>query len=183
VTPEIGRLQAIAVEEGVADSVTFVGRRGRSVLRYYYSAADVFVSTPWYEPFGITPVEAMACGTPVVGSNVGGIKTTVADGTTGFLVPPNDPPALAQRLAHLYRNPAVLAELGRRAVQRANRLYTWKSVADRIGACYERVLARRHIDTIGARHLITVGPPHCILPEGAGSTLAPALHDPTPPGM
>src|SRR5204862_8217852 len=66
-TPEIGRLQAAAREEGVEELVSFVGRRGRETLKYYYSAADVFVTVPWYEPFGITPVEAMACGTPVVG--------------------------------------------------------------------------------------------------------------------
>src|SRR4051794_24912405 len=89
--PEVGRLQAMACAEGVADRVAFIGRRGRETLKYYYSAADVFVSVPWYEPFGITPVEAMACGTPVVGSNVGGIKYTVRDGETGYLVPPRDP--------------------------------------------------------------------------------------------
>lgn len=83
ITSEIGRLQAIAEAAGVADHVTFVGRRGREVLKYYYSAADVFVTTPWYEPFGITPLEAMACGTPVIGSNVGGVKFTVSDGETG----------------------------------------------------------------------------------------------------
>ena len=65
ITPEIGRLRAIAEEEDVADAVTFIGRRGRDQLRHYYSAADVFVTTPWYEPFGITPVEAAACGKPV----------------------------------------------------------------------------------------------------------------------
>src|SRR5690606_996012 len=64
VTPEINRLQLIAEEEGVADSCRFPGRCGRNELKYYYSAADDFVTTPWYEPFGITPVEAMACGTP-----------------------------------------------------------------------------------------------------------------------
>ena len=74
VTPELARLMQIARDEKVAERVTFVGRRQRDVLKYYYSAADVFVSTPWYEPFGITPLEAMACGTPVIGSNVGGIK-------------------------------------------------------------------------------------------------------------
>jgi D-inositol-3-phosphate glycosyltransferase len=99
VTPEIGRLQAIARAEGVADHVVFVGRRGREVLKYYYSAADVFVTTPWYEPFGITPVEAMACGTPVIGSNVGGIKFTVRDGETGYLVAPDDPAAIGERIA------------------------------------------------------------------------------------
>src|SRR5262249_58509935 len=90
-TPEIGRLMQVAAEEGVAEAVTFVGSRGRAELRDYYLAADVFVTTPWYEPFGITPVEAMACGTPVVGAAVGGIRSTVVDGQTGFLVPPRDP--------------------------------------------------------------------------------------------
>ena len=106
-TPEIGRLQAIARAEGVADAVTFVGSRGRAEIRDYYSAADVFVSTPWYEPFGITPLEAMACGTPVIGSAVGGIKMTVLHGETGFLVPPDDPEALAARLGDVLRDPAL----------------------------------------------------------------------------
>ena len=104
-TPEIGRLLEIARAEKVTEHVKFVGRRGREALKYYYSAADIFVSVPWYEPFGITPVEAMACGTPVVGSDVGGIKYTVRDGETGYLVPPNDPARLGERLAHLYRHP------------------------------------------------------------------------------
>ena len=76
---------------GVADRVTFTGRRPRELLKLYYSAADAFVTTPWYESFGMTPIEAMACGTPVVGARVGGIKYSVVDGRTGFLVPPNDP--------------------------------------------------------------------------------------------
>src|SRR5690606_31634372 len=70
-TPEIGRLADVARAESVSDRVIFTGRRDRDVLRYYYSAADVFVTLPWYEPFGITPLEAMACGVPVVGSRVG----------------------------------------------------------------------------------------------------------------
>ena len=101
--------------EGVADRVTFVGSRSRDELKYYYSAADVFVTTPWYEPFGITPLEAMACGTPVVGSNVGGIKFTVRDGETGYLVPAKDPAALAERIAYLYQNPKLLGVLSRQA--------------------------------------------------------------------
>ncbi len=140
ITPEIGRLQAIARAEGVEAQVTFVGRRGREALKYYYSAADMFVTVPWYEPFGITPVEAMACGTPVVGSNVGGIKFTVRDGETGYLVPPNDPDALAERLAHLYRNPKLLAVLRRQAIERANALFTWQRVASAVAALYENVL-------------------------------------------
>lgn len=139
-TPEIGRLQQVAAEEGVADRVVFVGRRSRENLKYYYSAADIFVSTPWYEPFGITPVEAMACGTPVVGSNVGGIKFTVRDGETGYLVPANDPDALAERLSHLYRHPKLLSVFRTQAIRRANDLFTWEKIAAAVAEVYEEVI-------------------------------------------
>jgi D-inositol-3-phosphate glycosyltransferase len=141
VTPEIGRLASIADDEGVTDAVVFVGRRGREVLKYYYGAADVFVTTPWYEPFGITPLEAMACGTPVVGANVGGIKFTVRDGETGYLVAPGDPDVLAERLAHLYRHPRLMNVFRRQAIQRATDLFTWRHVATGVSAVYEDVLA------------------------------------------
>jgi phosphoheptose isomerase len=141
VTPEIGRLQAIAAEEAVTEHVTFVGRRGREALKYYYGAADLFVTTPWYEPFGITPVEAMACGTPVIGANVGGIKFTVRDGETGYLVPPDDPGAVAERLAHLFRHSRLLGAFRRQAIKRANDLFTWDRVAHGVAGLYEEVLA------------------------------------------
>jgi phosphoheptose isomerase len=141
VTPELGRLLAIAGEEGVSEHVTFVGRRGRETLKYYYSAADIFVTTPWYEPFGITPVEAMACGTPVVGSNVGGIKFTVRDSETGYLIAPNDPDALAERLAHLYAHPKLMALFSQQAVRRVNDLFTWRRVAEGLSALYGDVLS------------------------------------------
>ena len=139
-TPEIGRLRAIVSAEGLEDVVTFVGSRGRSELRAYYGAADVFVSTPWYEPFGITPVEAMACGTPVVGSAVGGIKSTVVHGRTGYLVQPDDPAGLADRLADLLLNPTRARAFGRRAVRHANALYTWRGVSRSILNLYDEVL-------------------------------------------
>jgi phosphoheptose isomerase len=142
-TPEIGRLQAVARAEGVADSVVFVGRRGREVLKYYYSAADVFVTTPWYEPFGITPLESMACGTPVIGANVGGIKFTVRDGETGYLVPPNDAAAIAERIAHLFGQPRLMSLLQRQAIKRANDLFTWEQVASGVATVYEDVLVAR----------------------------------------
>jgi len=142
-TPEIGRLRAIAEAEGVADAVTFVGSRGRDALRAYYGAADVFVTTPWYEPFGITPVEAAACGTPVVGSAVGGIRTTVVDGETGYLVPPRDPDALADRLARLFHHPDLIRSLGRRAARHAAEHYTWEKVAAAIDRVHAGVIADR----------------------------------------
>jgi D-inositol-3-phosphate glycosyltransferase len=143
--PELARLREVAREEDVEDRVVFVGRRDRDELATYYSAADVFVSTPWYEPFGITPLEAMACGTPVVGSNVGGIKFSVRDGETGYLVPPRDPDALAERIGHLYRHPKLLSVFARQAVRRVNDLFTWSRVAATVGELYETVLAERRL--------------------------------------
>lgn len=142
-TPEIARLQALAEAEGVTDLVTFTGRRGRDTLRYYYSAADVFVTTPWYEPFGITPLEAMACGTPVVGADVGGIKHTVRDQKTGFLVPPNNPEALAEKLAVLLMNPSVRQRMGERALQHVQQHYTWDQVARQTADLYGEVVGKR----------------------------------------
>ena len=139
-TPEIGRLQAICREIGVADQVTFVGSRGRKELCTYYSAADIFVTTPWYEPFGITPLEAMACGLPVVGSAVGGIKMTVSDGETGYLVPPRNPAALAERLAILLADPALRRRMGNCGRQRAERWFTWHRVTRDIERLYASVV-------------------------------------------
>jgi D-inositol-3-phosphate glycosyltransferase len=138
--PELARLMALVAERRLEDRVTFVGRRDRAELRDYYGAADIFVSTPWYEPFGITPVEAMACGVPVIGSAVGGIKSTVADGETGFLVPPRDPAALAYRIARTFERPGLLAALGRQALRRANSLYTWERVTRLLESAYEEVI-------------------------------------------
>jgi D-inositol-3-phosphate glycosyltransferase len=135
-TPEIGRLRSIAGEEKISDRVSFVGRKQRSLLRYYYNAADVFISTPWYEPFGITPLEAMACGVPVIGSNVGGIKYSVEHDKTGFLVPVNDPGILAERMWEILRNPMLQRAFRARAIERAHRLFTWESVAREVSALY-----------------------------------------------
>ena len=139
-TPEIGRLQAIADEEGVSEHVNFVGRKSRDQLKFYYSAADVFVTTPWYEPFGITPLEAMACGTPVVGADVGGIKYSVLDGETGYLVPPHDPDALGERLARLLNHPRLLTSFSRQAIERVHRLFTWRRVSAQLAEVYDEVL-------------------------------------------
>jgi glycosyltransferase involved in cell wall biosynthesis len=136
-TPEIARLRSIASECGVEGQTTFVGRRGRAQLRY--SAADVFVTTPWYEPFGITPVEAMACGTPVIGADVGGISYSVADGVTGFLVPPRDPVALAVCLDQLRRDPDMARRMGEAGLARAHAEFTWRGVGESLAQIYARV--------------------------------------------
>ncbi len=142
ITPEIGRLQRIAAEEKIADHVTFVGRRSRPALKNYYSLADVFVTAPWYEPFGMTPLEAMGCGTPVIGSRVGGIKYSVVHGETGYLIPPQDPEALAAHLGMLFDNPERLARFGDQALVRAREHFTWPMVAERMASLYEETMIR-----------------------------------------
>jgi D-inositol-3-phosphate glycosyltransferase len=100
----------------------------------------VAVTTPWYEPFGLTPLEAMACGTPVIGSAVGGITFTVADGETGFLVPPRDSPALAARLHQILSNPDLRNRMSHAARARVEREFTWAMVGERTAALYEKVI-------------------------------------------
>ncbi|WP_353721061.1 glycosyltransferase family 1 protein [Dyadobacter sp. 676] len=141
--PEFKRLKALAKAEGVEDKVLFTGRRNRRQLKYYYQAADFFISTPWYEPFGITPLEAMACGTPVIGSEVGGIKYTVRHGETGFLVPPHDPEALAEAVKTGIACPDKYGQLCRNALKRVNEHFTWSFVARKADRLYTRVIGER----------------------------------------
>ncbi len=142
-TPEIGALRALAAELGVLDQVRFVGRRQPDELHLWYAAADVAVTTPWYEPFGLTPLEAMACGAPIIGSRVGGIAFTVADGETGFLVPPRDPDALCARLEEILRDPARRVRMGQAGRARVLSSFTWQQVAMRTAALYDDLLSAR----------------------------------------
>jgi glycosyltransferase involved in cell wall biosynthesis len=104
--PEVARLRRVAAKAEVSGRVTFVGRVGHEEVPALLRSADVVVSDPWYEPFGIVPLEAMACGAAVIASSVGGHLDTVADGVTGLLVPPRDPGQLADRIRYLLAGPA-----------------------------------------------------------------------------
>jgi D-inositol-3-phosphate glycosyltransferase len=139
--PEMNRLKNIATEKGVVDSIIFAGRKSREVLKYYYAAADIFITTPWYEPFGITPLEAMACGTPVIGANVGGIKYSVADGETGALVNPHSPSELATKIAELMTDTKRLKQMGINAILRVNQHFTWAKVAAKVHQLYQKTLS------------------------------------------
>jgi histidinol-phosphate phosphatase family protein len=141
-TPEIGRLMAIAAECGVADRVSFEGRKPRSELRYWYAASNVFVTMPWYEPFGITPLEAMACARPVVGSQVGGLQYSIEHGSTGFLVPPRDFQQLGAAIAKLRSDPALAASMGEQGLQRARRLFRWEDVALQLAGALQNAASR-----------------------------------------
>lgn len=141
-TPEIGELLKLTDALGAADVVDLVGKRQPDELRYYYGAADVVVTTPWYEPFGLTPLEAMACARPVIGSDVGGIRFTVCDGLTGFLVPPRDPESLAGRLRYMLDRPYLCTQMGRMGRGRVEREFSWARAAERVAEVYESVLAQ-----------------------------------------
>jgi D-inositol-3-phosphate glycosyltransferase len=132
---ELARLQALKNELGIGDMVTFLGRRSQEALPYYYASADAVVMPSLYESFGMVALEAMACGTPVVASDVGGLPFIVRDGETGFLVPERDPQSLAECLSQLIRDPALRKRLGDRGIQVA-RDYAWPRIADRIEALY-----------------------------------------------
>ena len=119
--PEVSRLRRTAAECGVTDLL---------------SSADVVVSDPGYEPFGIVSVEAMACGSAVIASAVGGHLDTVADGVTGLLVPPRDPAALAGRLSRLLADPGWRRELGAAGAVRARARYSWDRIAAETEAVY-----------------------------------------------
>jgi D-inositol-3-phosphate glycosyltransferase len=149
---EMDRLQDLCRQLGVLDLVTFVGKRSQDTLPYYYSAAHVVVCPSHYESFGMVALEAMACGTPVVASGVGGLLYLVRDGVTGFHVPDRDPQALAAKLAAILEHEELRRELGRQAASAA-RSYDWRLIANQVMTVYESVLARKELIELGSnRH-------------------------------
>ena len=129
--PEARRLLALAEDLGVRDRVVLTGQRPHEAMPAIYRSADVVLAVPWYEPFGITPLEAAACGRPLVGTAVGGLLDSVADGVTGRLVAPRDPSALASAVRELLADPGAAARMGRQARRRAVELFDWSVVAKR----------------------------------------------------
>jgi D-inositol-3-phosphate glycosyltransferase len=136
---EMAHLQALRAQYGMNDLVAFIGQRSQDSLPYYYSAAEAVVVPSHYESFGMVALEAMACGTPVVASQVGGLAFLVQDGQTGFTVPVDDPLALADRLAELLNDHELHQRMGVQAAEFA-RQYSWEKIAGRILSVYDQVL-------------------------------------------
>ncbi len=136
--PEYRRLSRIAADLGLSDRVSFRGRVSRADMPALMRSADLLVSVPRYEPFGLVPLEAMACGVPVVASAVGGHNDTVVDGVTGVLVPPGQPSKLARVLKDLLTGD-TLPDYSAAAVERARERYSWAQIAQETAAAYARI--------------------------------------------
>ncbi|HET8629670.1 MAG TPA: glycosyltransferase [Thermomicrobiales bacterium] len=140
--PDLAGLRDRAAARGVADGIHFHGPRPHEALPEYYAAADVAVVPSRYESFGLVAVEAMACGTPVVASHVGGLAYTIEDGENGFLVPYGDGEALAGALARVLGDDALRARLGAGALATAAG-HSWAGVTRQVLALYRDLAARR----------------------------------------
>ncbi|WP_322509119.1 glycosyltransferase [Anaerolinea sp.] len=136
---EMARLQALRRELHLEDLVLFLGKRAQDTLPYYYSAAEVLIMPSHYESFGMVALEAMACGTPVVASQVGGLAFLVQDGLTGYVVPDGDPQALSERLRLLLMDSELRQRMGMQAAAYA-RQYAWENIVERLLGVYSEVL-------------------------------------------
>lgn len=143
-TVEMARLQRLCDELALGQTVIFLGKRDQDKLPYYYSAADVLVMPSHYESFGMVALEAMACGTPVIASEVGGLAYLVRDGETGFTIPAEEPDMLCEKLAWLLSDQELHSRMSQRAVEYAQD-YAWDKIAAQIVDVYKALLVQRQI--------------------------------------
>jgi D-inositol-3-phosphate glycosyltransferase len=138
---EMSRLQAMRLEAGLDDIVKFLGKRDQDTLQYFYSAAEMVVVPSHYESFGLVALEAMACGTPVVASETGGLAFLVRDGETGFHVPAGNDAALAQRIKELLTDEVLRLRMGKTAASYA-RQYDWSLISDQVLDLYSNMVPK-----------------------------------------
>jgi D-inositol-3-phosphate glycosyltransferase len=138
-TVEMARLQTLCDELAVGQTVVFLGRRDQDKLPYYYSAAEVLVMPSHYESFGMVALEAMACGTPVIASEVGGLAYLVRDGETGFTIPDQEPEMLSDKISWLLNDKLLHELMSFRAVEYAQD-YAWEKIAKQIVGVYGEVV-------------------------------------------
>ncbi|MBW7882360.1 MAG: glycosyltransferase [Caldilineaceae bacterium] len=141
---EMERLQKMRLELGLSDLVAFAGARDQQVLPYYYAAAEMVVMPSHYESFGMVALEAMAMGTPVIASEVGGLAYLVRDGENGFLVPRRDAEALAEHILELLNDRHLRERLSRRAQEYAQQ-YDWSLIARQLVSLYGEMVATRQL--------------------------------------
>ncbi len=137
---ERDRIESIVKELGMSDFTTFPGRLNQEILPTYYAAADVCVVASHYEPFGLVAIEAMASGTPVVASDVGGLQFTVVPEETGLLAPAQDVSAFSAAIDRILNNPEWRDELGKAGRKRVELKFSWVGVAHQLSELYDKVL-------------------------------------------
>jgi D-inositol-3-phosphate glycosyltransferase len=135
---EVARIHALVEDLRLAGRVHFVAPQPHHLLSSWYRAADLVIAPSRSESFGLVALEAAACGTPVVAAAVGGLRTLIDHGHTGFLVEGRDPIAYAAYAAEIIDNPLLAAEMAMNAAERARR-YTWSAMADQLTAVYGRL--------------------------------------------
>lgn len=137
---ERDRIAGIVNELGMDQCTSLPGCLSREILPSYYAAADVCVVPSHYEPFGLVAIEAMACGTPVVASDVGGLQFTVVNEETGLLVPPQNVPAFNHAIDQILSHPQWQQELGKAAKKRVIDKFSWHGVASQLDKLYTQLL-------------------------------------------
>jgi D-inositol-3-phosphate glycosyltransferase len=136
------RIEGLVKELGLGAQTQFVGSVGHDRLPLYYTAADVCVIPSHYEPFGLVAVEAMACGTPVVASSVGGLKFTVVPEETGLLVPARDVTGFAKAIERILTDDIWARKVRKQASARVQQNFSWSGVAVQLSDLYRRILAQ-----------------------------------------
>jgi len=137
---EFERIKRLVNELNLKEVTLFTGQLGTENLHLYYAAADTCIVPSHYEPFGLVAIEAMASGTPVIASDVGGLKFTVMDEQTGILVTPKDTVGFTKAIDRILSQPAWASDLGQNAIKRVKNMFKWEGVAARLGKLYTRVL-------------------------------------------
>lgn len=145
---EVERIEKLAASLGVSDRIRFTAPQPHHMLSTFYRAADLVMVPSRSESFGLVALEAAACGTPVVAAAVGGLRTLVDHGRTGFLVDGRDPTVYAAYAEQVLTNPALAAELSAQAAHRA-RGYTWSTAAGRLRRIYADLTARSPVTCQG----------------------------------
>lgn len=158
------RIEDIVTELNLTANTEFVGMVGHDRLPLYYMAADVSVIPSHYEPFGLVAIEAMACGTPVVASDVGGLKFTVISEETGLLVPPQNVSKFAHAIGRILTDDVWAKKLRKQAAARVQQNFSWTGVADQLSDLYRSLLAQASIDSGVAKG---VSPTSTLLPKRA----------------
>ena len=140
---EMAHLQALRDQLGISELVIFLGKKDQDSLQYYYSAAEMVIMPSHYESFGMVALEAMACGTPVIATQVGGLQHLVQDQLTGFTVPHGDPDALEEKITMLICKDGLRQQMSANTLKYTKK-FRWEKIVRRLHKCFKSIIADYH---------------------------------------